>query len=164
MDKIIETGEPKTIIQKMPDGTEYTSKDTDDGGVEITFHDPPVLLGTDFATVVSADLLRIDFIMVELYKHEDGEIVYTPMFYVLNEGESIILDDWQKANELAMYWTIVRYDEENKEWVGEGDPIEQPEPPPPSPEPGKQFTEDEATFLKDFIIGYSEESEGAVDE
>jgi len=75
-----------------------------------------------YATVITKDGIRIDFVLVI-----DG----IPQYWELQDGESLIFEGWQAANGLATHWTIVRWT--GTQWVGEGEPIPQPEPPEPEP-------------------------------
>jgi len=81
-----------------------------------------------FGTVINAKKHRIAFVLVN--HDEDGN--HIPM-YQMQEGDKLILDDSQDANKLAALWTIVRWT--GSEWVGEGEPILQPEPEPIPPNP-----------------------------
>jgi len=63
-------------------------------------------------------------------KGEDAVLVeYTekdaPQGYVMQEGDSLVFDDIDTAMALSFLWTKVRHD--GKKWIGEGEPILQPE-------------------------------------
>jgi len=92
--------------------------------------DEPVLelIGAEHATIVDVTYKRIDLFLVQIFKNEKGEHVYIPMYYDLQDGDMIIFDDWQKANELAERWTVVLFKAIEREWIGAGEEIPQPEP------------------------------------
>jgi len=80
-------------------------------------------MDTTYATVITKDGIRIDFVLVI-----DG----VPQHWELQDGESLIYEDWDEANTLAIFHTIVRWT--GSKWVGEGEPIPQPEPEPEQPD------------------------------
>ena len=133
--------------------------------------DEPVLelIGAEHATIVDVTYKRIDLFLVQIFKNEKGEHVYIPMYYDLQDGDMIIFDDWQKANELAERWTVVLFKAIEREWIGAGEEIPQPEPvdpiiPPALPGGGlplQDFTPQEvASFMEQWMIKSGCVSEG----
>jgi len=89
----------------------------------------PIIIEELPATVVDKNSFRIDFVIAQ--KHDNGDV--KPFGYEMKCGETLVYKDYVIANELASLWTIVRWT--GTEWVGEGEPIVQPEPEPIPPNP-----------------------------
>jgi len=109
----------------------------------------------EYAIVVNTENIMTTFVLIQPYVDREPEVI----IYPLKEGERIITNtDWQKATALVALWTIVRFDEENNDWIGEGDEIEQPEPLPITPiiQP---FSAEQAEFLFGFIEGFNNKDE-----
>ena len=98
-----------------------------------------------FATIIDVNGIRVEFVQVE----QDWQGNLIPQYYEMQAGESLVLGDWQTANDLATRWTQVRLDGEK--WIGEGEEIPQPEPPEPTP------TAEE--MLEALLRGYRDESD-----
>ena len=106
----------------------------------------------EFATIITKDNIRVGLIEITFNEYDTEHNNPISQHYTPQENESIILDDYQIANELATQYTQVRWDKKKKQWIGEGEPIPQPEY-----EPTPDFITPLTTCEIEFVRGLMDE-------